>query len=93
MCDKEYENDGFFMTRKQFQEVFEIPTADIVYRVFAFFDPQQHGRVVSTDIWGGLTLACSAKEEMKLGFIFQLADKNSDRFLNHPEVVMIMHSR
>ncbi|GMH64446.1 hypothetical protein TL16_g03960 [Triparma laevis f. inornata] len=92
MCDKEYENDGFFMSRKQFQEVFEIPTADLVYRIFAFFDPQQHGRCVSTDIWGGLTLACSAKEEAKLSFLFQLADKNSDHFINHPELIMIMHS-
>ncbi|GMH98051.1 hypothetical protein TrST_g10758 [Triparma strigata] len=92
MCDKEYENDGFFMSRKQFQDVFEIPTADLVYRIFAFFDPRQHGHVVSTDVWGGLCLACSAKEEAKLSFLFQLADKNSDKFINHPELIMIMHS-
>ena len=65
ICAKEYENDGFFMTRKNFQEVFEISTADVVYRVFTFFDPQQHGQVVATDIWGAMCLAASAKQEVR----------------------------
>ena len=92
LCEKEHENDGFFLTRRQFQVIFEIPTADAVFRIFAFFDPQQHGQVVASDVFGGLALASNSTESAKLQFIFQIADRNSDQFLNETELVMIMHS-
>lgn len=64
LVQKEYENDGFFMTRKQFQEVFEIVQSDVTFRMFSCFDPQQNGQVVATDVFGGLTLASTGKEEV-----------------------------
>eukprot|EP00520_Triparma_pacifica_P017580 CAMPEP_0118648718 /NCGR_PEP_ID=MMETSP0785-20121206/9310_1 /TAXON_ID=91992 /ORGANISM="Bolidomonas pacifica, Strain CCMP 1866" /LENGTH=1087 /DNA_ID=CAMNT_0006540939 /DNA_START=20 /DNA_END=3279 /DNA_ORIENTATION=+ len=92
MCEKEDENDGFFMTRRQFQVLFDIPTADVVFRIFAFFDPQQHGQVVASDVFGGLALASNSTESAKLSFIFQISDKNSDQLLNLTELTMVMHS-
>lgn len=92
MCEKEDENDGFFMNRKQFQVLFKIPTADVVFRIFSYFDPQQHGQVVASDVFGGLCLASNSTEKAKLDFIFQMSDKNSDQFLNETEMIMIMHS-
>ncbi len=84
--------DSFFMTRRVFGEVFGIETADVLFKVFSFFDPGQMGTVVATDVFGALTLASSAKEEAKIGFLFQVADKNSDGYLNETELAMIMHS-
>ncbi|GMI24877.1 hypothetical protein TeGR_g5370, partial [Tetraparma gracilis] len=107
MCSKEYENDGFFMTRAQFQELFvtgsavakqlegnggAMSEASHAFRIFSFFDPAQSGSVVASDIWGAFCLSSSAKEEMKLNFLFQLADANSDGHLNSTELAMVMHS-
>ena len=65
ICSKEYENDAFFMTRTQFQETFSLSQI-LVYKIFALFDPLQHMQVMSTDVVGGIALASTAKQEMKV---------------------------
>ena len=104
MVGAEYENDGFFMTRKQFQDLFvegdegeddqddAVSAASYAFQVFSFFDPQQAGVAVATDIWGALALSSSAKEEAKLSFLFDLADANNDKYLNATELMMVIHS-
>ena len=105
-CNTEHENDGFFMTRRNFQMLFvdstepgddkpaddAVSDASYAFRLFSFFDPQQTGTVVAIDIWGALILASAAKEENKLKFLFMCADLNNDKFINETELSMVMHS-
>jgi len=91
ICSREYENDGFFITRRQFAAVFGfVPEA--AFKIWSHFDPQSAMQVVASDVFGGMTLASSSGIEQKIQFLFQQGDKNGDKKMNSTELTMIMHS-
>jgi len=64
----------------------------MAFRIWNHFDPQGNMQVVSTDVFGGMTLASSSSIEQKITFLFQQGDRNSDKKMNSTELVMLMHS-
>jgi hypothetical protein len=88
LINKRYKDDTF-ITRKQFQQCFEISDT-ATYTLFRVFDPAGDGRVASLDVWGALTLAGSFRVEEKIKFLFELADRNGDHYLNPLDVELLL---
>ena len=86
------DSDGFFMSRSEFGFIFDIPAADTLYKVFGLFDPLNSGRVVASDVWSAFMLSVGGRPDVKISFLFSMADQNMDGRLNEPELIMLLHS-
>lgn len=87
-----YDMNAFFVDRKQFQQLFNLPKLASL-SIFSLLDPTRKRKIVTTDVFGGLFLASSsAHVKDKVESLFRLADIHNTGTINKAELIMIMHS-
>ncbi len=92
LCRDEFQNNGMFITRDQFQRVFDMDV-DEAHRHFGYWDRARRGRVSSVELWGAMALCCAEREELKINFCFcELLDLDKDGSLNEVELRLLLQS-
>ena len=63
LCRDDFQNNGMFITRDQFQRVFDMDV-DEAHRHFGYWDRARRGRVSSVELWGAMALCCAERKRM-----------------------------
>jgi Ca2+-binding EF-hand superfamily protein len=92
LCRDEFQNNAMFITRDQFQRVFDMDVEE-AHRHFGYWDRARRGRVSSVELWGAMALCCAEREEVKINFCFcELLDLDKDGALNEVELRLLLQS-